>query len=115
MLDSQVLSRNYANEISNANWKKYVYVKHGSIASIDHCSAFCFFDGPNKCHYFYFEGSTCYLGDFTTTNPISSIDRGDNFQVKIPKGEYCIDQFIIWSIIIFLKLISKLISKLYKC
>ena len=60
-------------ELVSDRGHNYVYAKYDNTKNIAECGIHCIFDSDEKCDFYYFHDSVCYLGNFNTLAPLDII------------------------------------------
>ena len=76
----------FSSEYSQGSyWSKYIYEVVSGIDNLSQCKLVCYTD--TQCDYCAFHGSVCYLGDFSTTEPVTGTKGTDYVYYRsVPNG-----------------------------
>ena len=55
----------------------YIFVMYEGTQNIAECGVHCIFDSEDKCDFYYFHDSVCYLGNFNILSPIENVYTGE--------------------------------------
>ena len=70
----------------HSRYSPFVYELFENTDDAEHCSIHCYFDGNEKCDFYFLYGSKCYLGNFDTDQNEHTYEFGWK-QIYIMKGE----------------------------
>ena len=70
----------------HSRYSPFVYELFENTDDAEHCSMHCYFDGNEKCDFYFLYDSKCYLGNFDTDQSEHTYVFGWK-QIYIMKGE----------------------------